>query len=286
MGLLQDPIAALNQADWYLKNSNLEQFPGAFELAAGNICRQTLEQVFFILCFFSGMPKNKYMKTDKTLRTVFHMFEQLGKLETTSGKTYWELARRRGPRIRKFARKPRTLNKWRKILNESAHFSSKFRSLDSSSINLFISIARKLFDDKDKYLLVGALNEIFSSGRVWATLAQDSDNTPGICWQVVVSANNLEFTSEDGFSLLAPEKSFLVISSNNIPRGRWPQVPVLVQNSAGISIGTQLVNKRGQPIDIRNMEGILRSFSSTSGERSYLSRRLHQLGLDIKFNRV
>jgi len=45
MSILQDPISALAQAEWYLDHSDQELFPGAFEIAAGNICRQTLEKL-------------------------------------------------------------------------------------------------------------------------------------------------------------------------------------------------------------------------------------------------
>ena len=141
MGLLQDPVASLNQARWYLNNKNLEKFPGAFELASGNLCRQTLEQILFILCFFSTMPRNKYIKQDRTLRTAWHLYDQLKKTKPSNNKTYFEIARSRGARIRKFATKPRTLDKWRKILNESSHFSTKHRKLDEIILGEFIDYA-------------------------------------------------------------------------------------------------------------------------------------------------
>ena len=77
MGLLQDPVSSLDQARWYLSNKQFEKFPGAFELAAGNLCRQILEQILFILCFFSTMPKNKFIKPDRKLKTAWNLYEQL-----------------------------------------------------------------------------------------------------------------------------------------------------------------------------------------------------------------
>ncbi|MEJ1463350.1 MAG: hypothetical protein RPU15_08745 [Candidatus Sedimenticola sp. (ex Thyasira tokunagai)] len=283
MGLLQDPVASLEQASWYLENKHLEIFPGAFELAAGNLCRQTLEQVLFILCFYSSMPINRYLKPDRTLRVAGHLLEQLKKCKENSNKTYYEIARARGNRIRKFAKQPRTLNKWRRILNESSHFSTKFRKINDSILESFINLAKTWFDDKDKYLIVGALNEIFSGGRVWATLNTDADNTPGICCQAVVNANNLERTPDGGLALRGPGHPFLVISSTDIPRGRWPRVPVLVQHSVGISLGIQFVNKHKNPVNISSTAGIIESFSSTVGERRYLSQCLNRLGMKITY---
>ena len=60
MSLLQHPLRALDQVEWYLDSPDKEQFPGAFLLAAGNLARQVLEQVLFILAFYSGMPRNKF----------------------------------------------------------------------------------------------------------------------------------------------------------------------------------------------------------------------------------
>ena len=58
MSLLQDPLKVLSQIEWYLTNQDKEIFPGAYVLSAGNLSRQLLEQILFILCFYSGLPKN------------------------------------------------------------------------------------------------------------------------------------------------------------------------------------------------------------------------------------
>jgi hypothetical protein len=64
MGLLQDSKRTLAQINWYLGHTHLEQFPGAFEIAAGNLSRQLLEQVLFILCFFAGVPRRSFLRSD------------------------------------------------------------------------------------------------------------------------------------------------------------------------------------------------------------------------------
>ena len=127
------------------------------------------------------MPTSKYLKQDRSLRVSGHLITQLNKKDDNTGKSYFELARNRGARIRKFARWPKSLNKWRAILNESSHFSTKFRKIDKNDLMSFINMASDLFDSKDKYLILGALNEIFSKGRVKALLMNDEDNSPGIC---------------------------------------------------------------------------------------------------------
>lgn len=130
MGLLQDPLKALNQIDWYIQNRKKEKFPGAFELAAGNLCRQTLEQILFILCFYSRMPNGKYIRPNNTLKTARQLLNALDSPDSTTGKTYWDHARLRGRRIRKFASKPRTLIKWQRELNKPSHFSTAFRTVN------------------------------------------------------------------------------------------------------------------------------------------------------------
>ena len=281
MGLLQDPVASLDQARWYLNNKNLEKFPGAFELAAGNLCRQTLEQILFILCFFSTMPRNKYIKQDRTLRAAWHLYDQLKKTKPNTNKTYFKIARTRGILIRKFATKPRTLDKWRNILNESSHFSTKHRRLDEVILGEFIEYANSLFDAKDKYLVVAALNEIFSKGRVRATLGNDAENTPGIMVQSVVDIKNINRTSEGGITLTGPSHNLFVASSTEVPRGRWPNSPVIVQHSAGISIGMQFVKKDRSPVNISSTEALLNSFSSSPEETKRLIRRLKKIGFTI-----
>ena len=98
MSILQDPVRALNQIEWYLSNRDSECFPGAFLLAAGNLCRQVLEQVLFVLAFYSGLPRNKYLSRNGQMHQAGHILKKLRQRDSTSGKTYFQLARDRGPR--------------------------------------------------------------------------------------------------------------------------------------------------------------------------------------------
>ena len=281
MSLLQDPKKALDQAEWFLDHRQYEKFPGAFELAAGNLCRQTLEQILFILCFFSRMPKNCFIKTDRTLQTAGLLLRELDKIDPTTRKSYWAIARVRGPRIRKFARYPRTLKIWWKKLSEPSHFSAKFRKVNEAGIREFIHQARGWLDDEDKLLIVAAINEIFSNGKVLATLANDKDNTPGIKWNVVVDPSNL-YCAEDGrLALRTPYMGFKVISDTEIPRGRWPQLPVIVKGWGNFDFGFQFYNKQGDPIDLTNLKTVFKSFAKTKSDRNYLIKCLRQLGFKV-----
>src|SRR6266487_4605483 len=110
MSLLQNPVAALHQVEWYLDNRHLEKFPGAFLISAGNLSRQLLEQILFILAFYSEVPRDKYMKANYQLRTAHQILYSLCETCPGLGGNYLAKARLRGKRIRKFARFPRSLD--------------------------------------------------------------------------------------------------------------------------------------------------------------------------------
>jgi len=282
MSFLQDPIKALDQAEWYLSKTENEVFPGAFEIAAGNLCRQVLEQILFILCFFSEMPASCYLRRDKTLQTAGRLSKALDQINPKEGKNYWECARKRGPRIRKFARYPRSLKKWQREFNEPSHFSPGYRRVGVSAIRDFVNGVRGWFDDKDKYLIIAAINELYSDGKIRAILGSDEDNTPGVSQRITVTAANIHRTGDGGLTLDGPFDSFVVIPDDEVPRGPWPGKLVLVQHSVGIMMQFQFVTKCGNPVDLSSFEGILKSFSKTRGQRAYLVRRLRQLGFEAQ----
>jgi len=285
MSILQDPLAALRQAEWYLDHASDELFPGAFELAAGNLCRQTVEQALLIVCCFSGMPQTRYVRPGGRLRAAGALIEELRKTEQTSGKSYWVRAARCGSRIGKFVRVRRTIAKWARILNEPSHFSVRNRRLCDAELRQFVAIAHGWFDDKDKNTLVAILNQVVSQGRYTAVLGPEPDNLPGIHQRVVVTAADLKRTPE-GAVTLRVEIPHVIVSKRHAPRGRWPRVPVLIERTGDISIGFQLVTKRGKPVKTGTLEDVFRSLASTKGERAYLVRRMKELGLMYSFSGV
>lgn len=283
MGLLQDPIKALDQAEWYLDNAGLEQFPGAFELAAGNLCRQTLEQALFILCFFSGMPRNRYLRPNRTLQTAGSLLTALNG-EPTRGLKYIGLARRAGPCIRRLARWPRSLARWQRELNEPSHFATRFRAVGERQLREFVRFGRSLLDGNDKYLIVAVANEIFSGGRFRAVLGPEPVNMPGIMATLVVGPSGLRRNKDGVIGLGSPRVKIHVISETEIPRGPWPRnTIVLVQHTAGMSFNAQLVTKHGDPIDLTSAETVIASFAKSEGQRRYVKGHLRRLGFDVHF---
>lgn len=279
MGLLQNPLRALDQAEHYLDNQAGEKFPGASVLSAGTLCRQTLEQILFILCFYSRMPQNRYLRADRSVKVAGQLLTELGHKDTASGKTFWELARARGPRIRKFARQPPVLKAWQKKLNEPAHFTVQNRTVDTDVLRRFIGKVRPLFDAKDINLIIAAINELFSGGCVTATLSDDADNIAGVLRTTVVTAHML--TLEDGkLSLRTKVEPFLVISNTEVPKGPWPKRLVLPMHCDGIRIGVQLVTRKGDPVDLRD---IFSSLGRTKGQRAAVTRRMKELGIEGKW---
>lgn len=278
MGLLQNPLKALDQAEHYLDNQAEDKFPGAAVLSAGTLCRQTLEQILFILCFYSRMAKNRYLRPDRSVKVAGQLLNELGGRDTVTGKTYWELARARGPRIRKFARQPRVLKAWQKKLNEPAHFTVQNRTVGVEYLRDFIGKVRPLFDAKDINLIIAAINELFSGGRVIATLSNDADNIPGVQSKVVVTADMLRL--ENGKLSLRPKaEKFLVISDTEVPKGVWPKRLVLPMHCA-IRMGARCVTRSGEFVDLTNFKTILSSLGRTKGQRAAVTRRFRELGLN------
>lgn len=285
MSLLQSPIRVLDQIDWYLENRHLENFPSAFEKAAGNLSRQLLEQILFILAFYSGMPSTKYMKSNRQLRTAGEILKALQLTNPTTGRRYLAEARRRGPRIRKFAQYPRSLDSWRNAFNEPSHFRNpaSSRRTREKQIRRFSQRMRALFDEMDAYLITAAVNEILSKGRIRANLANDSRNTPSVILDMVVSPKNLA-VNEDKLVLRSPNFPIRIIPDDTEVPPRWSRAVIIVQHSAGMAIQGQFITRRGTPIDLSSSEAMLKSFANTSSEQKQLERHLRKLGytLDVQ----
>ena len=283
MSILQHPRLALSQIEWYLEHRQEESFPGAFLLSAGNLARQVLEQVLFILAFYSKMPRRKYLKSSKELRTAATILKALQEIEPSSGQSYLELARRRGPRIAKFARYPRSLDHWRRVLNEPSHFSNPAsrRSTRESDIWRFVSQFDRVFVDTDGFLVTAAVNELRSGGFIRAVLANNSENTPGIEYITSVTPSNLEL--EHGKLVLhAPSPPIQVIPDTQEVPLRSKKRILLVQHSCGMFIQCKMVTQSGFPVNLTNMETMLNSFTREPGGAKQVVRRLRKLGIEVE----
>jgi hypothetical protein len=282
MGLLQDPCKALDQAEWYLNNTHHEIFPGAFELAAGNLCRQTVEQMLFILCFYSRMPRNRFMRTDRTLKTAGTLINELNAI-APSGGNFWDAAKAHRHRVAKFARTKARLKRWARDLNEPSHFALKHRKLDLSAYEKFINFAHGVFDKEDCLLIIAAVNEIFSNGRLTVHLSGSND-LPCMFCRDVIQMKHFERSAAGKLSLSTPEHPVCIVSDSEVPRGRWPHALVIPQHCVGVSLGSRFVTPRGDPVDLQSFETVIRSFANTPAQRRALRRRFKQLGFDLQFS--
>ncbi len=275
---------ALDQIEWYLSNRQEELFPGAFFIAAGNLARQVLEQVLFILAFYGGVPKNRYLRRDGRLKTANDILRELRRTNPATGKTYIEHARRRGLRLKKFARWPRSLDRWRRIFNEPSHFRNAAAGAQTKEkdIREFVHRLRRILDSRDPHLITAAVNELRSGGKVRAVVGASPECTPGIQTDVLIMPNNL--VREDGrLSLRSGRSPIRVVPATHDVPDRWPKIPVLVQHSAGISIGTRFITEDGRPVDLRSMQTILASLGKTEQQRKRLRRWLRKLGYDLEW---
>ena len=284
MSLLQNPIKALDQIDWYITNQQLEGFPGAFLLAAGNLSRQVLEQILFILAFYSRMPTSNYMKPSMQLKTAGAVMNALRQTNPTSGRTYIEGARQRSPRIQKFARHWRSFDKWRDEFNEPSHFRNPAarRITREGNIKAFSQRIRTLFDPVDPYLITAAVNELLSKGRIRALIADDEKCTPGAAVDLVVDVKNIGRDENGNLALLSPKIPVRVIpDSEEVPLRRSKAV-ILVQHSVGMMLQGHFVTRAGNSVDISSLKTVLESFMKTQSDRNRLQRRLRELGYTIE----
>lgn len=279
MSLLQDPVRALDQVDWYLQNTHLERFPGAYLKAAGNLSRQVLEQTLFILCFYGGLSRNRYMRPDGRLKTAAAMLDALSSPGAGQVDPF-RVASARGPRVAKFARCRRRFRAWLKHLNEPSHFRSPVARVAArrADIEKFVSAMRLLFDDLDGYLIVAAFNELVSDGRVRAVFSTDARNTPGAEVTVTVTTRCV-VRDENGLpAIKAPAHPIRIVRDDADVSLRKSKAVVLVRGTANMHLVGRLVNEIGHPIDLTNAQTVLNSlaYDDTSGRK--LVRRLRRLG--------
>lgn len=283
MSLLQDPLKVVDQIEWYLDNQKLEQFPGAFLISAGSLCRHLLEQVLFILAFYSKMPRSKFLKKDLSLRTANEILLALKSENPETNKSYLDEARRCGPRIQKLARNSISLNKWRKEFNEPSHFRNPVikKKITERTIQNYIARMRNILDPLDYHLIISITNELNTSGKLKAVLLNDEKNSPGI--EIVNEV------SPENFSV---ENSKLIFKSGGkplriLPKDREESIMkydmLLLQQGVGMTLLYRFVDEEGFPINIKNMQTIMQGFARTSSGRKRLKKRLNELGYEITF---
>lgn len=193
MSLLQDPKRVVEQIEWYMQNKQFEKFAGGFSIAAGNLCRQLIEQILFIVSFYGELPKEKYITNDDKIKSPFNIINELKLKDKNMDVTYIEKAANKGKRIKKFSDKLNDFDSWRKLFNESSHFRNPIRvkRMEDEDVIKFLNSMKRIIDDKDCHLLTAAINEIKSNGKIKAVLCNDEDNTPGISQEVILGPKNI-----------------------------------------------------------------------------------------------
>jgi hypothetical protein len=281
MSLLQDPLLALKQITWYLDSTEYEAFPGAFLLAAGNLSRQLLEQVVFILAFYSGMPRKEFLRGTGHLLTLNSVLRALHQTDPLTGKTYLTLARKRGPRIQKLARSPRTLDRWRHLLNEPSHFANPAagREIKHDQLRAFVTHYGRILEPADAYLITAAVNELRSGGFIKAILTKDTSNKPGVLYTTTVTPSMIHY-KDGSFRLRTPVPIVVVTKKEELPY-RWRRKVVMVQDSGGMVLEARLVTSSGHPLNMNDFSSVLSTFASDPIDQPRLYVRLKQLGFTV-----
>jgi hypothetical protein len=286
VSLLQNPCRALDQIDWYLENQELEQFPGAFLLAAGNLARQVLEQVVFILAFYSGLPHTKYMRPDRRLRTAGEILRALNQ-PRDSASDYFAIARSRSSRTRKFAVLRRRLPAWLRQLNEPSHYRNpaarrRFREAD---IAAFTDVMRRTFAENDTYLILAAVNEIISGETVKAELGPEPECTPATVVTSVVRPRHIR--KENGKLVLrVPCHRLHVLPADAEVDLRRSNAALVIQHTSGLDWRARFVDSAGRPVNITSIRATIASLAATPQTREQIVRRLRRLGYRVSFQQA
>lgn len=273
--------------EWYLNSRDKELFPGAFLLAAGNLARQLLEQIVFILAFYSGMPRGRYLKTSNHFRSLDAVIRALREREPSAGCEYVEVAARRGSRIRKFARLLGALDRWRRLFNEPSHFANPAagRRIKELDIRSFANRIRRVTEEVDAFLVTAAVNELRSGGFITAVLGAEPKNIPGVECTVVVTPNMINYRVGQ-FSIISPKIPIMVVSNAREVPYRWRKRVVLVQHSHGMALQLRVVTRAGKPLNLSNFQSIVDTFASDLKDRAQLMRRMKSFGLRVHLREV
>jgi hypothetical protein len=281
MALTQSPVDALAQAEWYLEHQGEEVLPGAFVLAAGNLTRQVLEQILFVLCFYGGVSKGQVLRRDGTMHTAGRLIRELERVPDGDSMSRISVARRRHPLLASYGRPIPTLKKWVRLLNEPSHFANPLggRRTSVQVLSSLLLSLRALPIPELHGLIVAAVTEWRSNGRFRVRL---SERSPFVTVESTIVVRPKHLVVRDGELVLAAPAQRL-----NITRGpggirlggRKKAIMVLGQSAP--ALGVQLVATDGKPLDLTSMKTILESMARSPARRQALTNRLRRLGFSI-----
>ncbi len=215
MSLIQNPTKALEQARWYLDNRTAERLPGGFSLAAGNLLRQTVEQVLFVLAFYGRVPQGRFIHKTGRLLTAHQMLDAISSHLPSRQPRYLEVARSRHPILRKLGRPRQTIRRWIRVLNEPSHFSNPTTSRQTDDVELrgIIHELSAIIDDGFYHLIIAAANEIRTKGKLRAVLSDRGQTCVAVESDVIVRPKHLVLRNGQ-LSLVAPAPRIRVAPSD------------------------------------------------------------------------
>jgi len=287
MSLLQNPIKVLDQIEWYLDNQSMEKFPGAFLRSSGNLSRQLLEQILFILAFYCKMPENKYMKTNRQLRTADIIWENLQKQNPITDRTYIEDARFSNPRIRKFARLSRSFNKWRRLFNETSHYQNPITSSHTkeNDIRNFVTRLRRIIDTKDFHLILFAANELVSKGDVRVIIGDDAMNTPGLFHDLIVIPEIFSVVNKKITWHSKPYKMQVIPPNGELSQLKWKNNDIFILCET-VRLGIRCITEDGELVDMENFSAILKALGKTPEARVKTTRYFKKMGIIVEYREI
>lgn len=246
-----------------------------------------MEQILFVLSFYGNLPHDQFIRRNGKLQTAGRILEGLRSRRPGSRRTHLQYARSLNPAVRHIARPARTLKRLINLLNEPSHFRNPATALRNTSEVVLRKVGEELnavVSVQLHYLIVAAVNEIRSSGRLRAVLQEG----PGACVAVeqdlVLRPKHLFFRGGHlGFK--SPRFPIRILSKDTRQRFGGARQLYMLQGHTGPALRGRFVSTDGKPIDLTNETTLLRSMGTTRGRRAALTRRLRSLGTDLQWQR-
>lgn len=270
--IFEDPLNYLKQIKWFLDNRELEQFPGAFVIAAGHLCRCVIEQEYLIVGALANLPTDKILETSrdrrlKPIRKIRRTFNDPPNLNSLY-RNCWEAAEARGSRAKKHADLKQKLESWTKVFNEPSHSSppTHVRNVTEDDIKEFYEYMVNLLDEKDKDLFIGAYNQLLSDGKYLINFESDAENTPCIFRKLVLTLDNIKIKPDKSISVVSPTFPVQFVEKDKEPQDYDSESLTIIKNSTPI-LRAQFVDEDDKPINLTNFDTVFRSLCGRDPEK-------------------
>ena len=283
MSILRDPIKVLDQIEWFLDNQQLEKFPGSYVCCAGNLSRQLLEQILFILSFYCCLPSKHYIKPNLQLRSLDQIWKSLQTINPKTQKNYIDTLKFLKPRLNKFSKLSKSINKWKNEFNESSHYRNPVipSRTKEKHLRIFVQRLRPILDSKDSYLIIAAVNVILSRGKVMVGIGNDPMNTPFIIIKTVLSPEDLIVTRR---KLEFKSKKYnvqIVPSDKEVSLLKWKNRVILVEGTNDMRMAVSFFSEDGIFLNMNSFKEVLKVLGSTPERKDRILARLNKIGINM-----